>query len=107
MTNIASYGMTAAFSSFINDYRQQVCIRTGPEPRFLMPTDRRIANNTHLILNHFLTDESVRPFHEAATKAGFQSAGYFVIRENGRVIGALNLYADEPDFFTPPCWLPE
>ena len=100
-TNIASYGHDNGFLQFINDYRQQVRIRTGSEPRFLMPTDRAIANNTHLILNHFLMDESVRPFHDAATKAGFQSAGYFVIRENGLVIGALNLYADEPDFFTP------
>jgi PAS domain S-box-containing protein len=99
--NVASYGHDNGFLQFIDDYRQQVRVKTGTEPRFLVPTDRAIANNTHLILNHFMMDESVRPFHDVAAKAGFQSAGYFVIREKGRVIGALNLYANEPDFFSP------
>ena len=99
--NVASYGRDNGFLKFVDEYRHQVRINTGCEPRVLIPTDRAIANNTHLILNHFLTDESVRPFHEAARFAGFQSAGYFVIRENNRVIGALNLYADAPDFFSP------
>jgi PAS domain S-box/diguanylate cyclase (GGDEF) domain len=99
-SNIASYGHDNGFLQFIEQYRQQVIQDTGSAPRLLVPTDRAIVSNTHLILNHFQSDESVRPFHDAAMRAGFQSAGYFVIRENGRVIGALNLYADEPDFFS-------
>lgn len=38
------------FLQIIDEYRQQVRQRTGAEPRFLVPTDRAIANNSHLIL---------------------------------------------------------
>ena len=100
-SHVASYGHDNGFLQFIEDYQQQRRLSAGSHAPVLMPTDRAVAAESHVILNHFLTDESVQPFHEAATRAGFQSAGYFVIREKGRVIGALNLYADEPDFFSP------
>lgn len=85
---------------FVQQYREEVRRNTGAEPRMLLPASRAIANSNHLILNNFLDDESVRPFRMSAFRAGFRSAGFFVIREQGHVIGALNLYAQEADFFT-------
>lgn len=99
-TQQTCYGDDLGFKTFVRRYREEVWQSTGSRPKTLIPADRAIANYNHLIINHFLEDESVRPFHIAAMNANIGSAGYFVIREQGQVIGALNLYANESDFFT-------
>ena len=40
-----------------------------------------------------------RPWREQALKTGYRSSGAFPIRRDNRMIGALNVYAAEPEFF--------
>ncbi|MEK7877279.1 MAG: PAS domain S-box protein, partial [Pseudomonadota bacterium] len=57
-------------------------------------------SGANLISNDFLNDPEKAPWCEAARRAGVRASAKFPIREGGAVVGAINLYAGEPGFFT-------
>lgn len=95
------YGQDSGFLRYVEEFQREHCIATKKEPRHLLPSDRVMEIGQHLIINDFQADPTAEPLRQAAEDAGFRSAGYLVLKEQGTVIGTLNLYADEADFFTP------
>ena len=63
-------------------------------------TGRMLLSGTYVVSNDFLNDPERAPWCEAARRAGVRALAKFPIREGGAVIGAINLYAGEPGFFT-------
>ncbi len=95
------YGQDAGFLSYIEEYQRQHCTIEQKEPDDLLPSDRVMKTGQHLIINDFQEDLTAEPLRISAEASGFRSAGYLVLREQGTVIGTLNLYSDEPGVFTP------
>ncbi len=58
-----------------------------------------IREGKHHIVNDIQATSYMQPWHDAATEAGVHASACFPIREAGRVIGTLNLYARERDYF--------
>ncbi|TAK54515.1 MAG: PAS domain S-box protein, partial [Dehalococcoidia bacterium] len=61
---------------------------------------RTLLSGTHVISNDILNDPAMAPWHEAARRAGVRASAKFPIRQDSAVIGAINLYAGDPGFFT-------
>lgn len=53
-----------------------------------------------VISNNVLNDPITKPWHEAARRAGVGSVAVYPFTQGGIVVGALELYAGEPGFFT-------
>ncbi len=64
------------------------------------PTAQALRLGRPIIVNDFLQDPSTEAFRALAERLGVRSSGAFPIRRGGAVVGAINLYADEPGFFT-------
>lgn len=58
-----------------------------------------IRDGRHRIVNNIQGTPYMQPWHEAASAAGVHASAAFPIREAGRVIGTLNVYARERDYF--------
>ena len=58
-----------------------------------------IREDRPVVLNDFATASRYQPWALAGRRAGVQASAAIPIRAGGRVIGALNLYASETDFF--------
>lgn len=64
------------------------------------PTVKALSSGEPAISNDFFGADNTAPWHEAAKLAGVKGSGVFPIRLNGEVIGTLNLYACEIDYFS-------
>ncbi|MEN9784269.1 MAG: hypothetical protein RJA24_1612 [Pseudomonadota bacterium] len=62
---------------------------------------RALASNRMEVVNDWKDDPGLAPWLELFGKAGFRSLAVLPIRENGRPIATLHLYADEPGYFSP------
>jgi len=51
------------------------------------------------ICNDFLQESCTCPWHEAAVKQGIKASGTWPFASEGRVVGAITLYAEEIDYF--------
>ncbi len=89
--NVAACGATG----YLDDIR----ISTGEEPVGNGPTGTAIREGTYCICNDFLSDPSTQPWHESGRTHGIKASASVALKEEGRVIGALTLYAGEKDFF--------
>ncbi len=58
-----------------------------------------IREGRHRVVNDIQAAPYMQPWHEAATRAGVHASASFPIREAGRIIGTLNLYARERNYF--------
>ncbi|NVN93537.1 MAG: PAS domain-containing protein [Desulfuromonadales bacterium] len=63
------------------------------------PTGISIRQGTYYICNDFQNASCTEPWHEKGRIHGIKSSASVAVMEEGRVIGALNLYAGEMDFF--------
>jgi len=71
-------------------------------PRGQGPTGRAIRTGQPHVLNGLAHDPAYEPWlHEARTR-GFASSAAFPIMGEGRVIGALSVYSDQPEAFDVP-----
>lgn len=52
------------------------------------------------ICNNFLNDPRTGPSQAAAKAVGIHASAAFPLRQEGKIVGILNLYAGEPNFFT-------
>ena len=71
------------------------------DPRGQGPTGRALSTGVRAVVNDFATATQTAPWQASAARAGLQSSASFPIREHGRVVAALTVYADSPGFFTP------
>lgn len=62
---------------------------------------RALAHKRIEVVNHWKDDPGLAPWLQLFGKAGFQSLAVLPIRENGKPIATLHLYADEPGYFRP------
>jgi PAS domain S-box-containing protein len=64
------------------------------------PSGAAVRSGEPVVCNDFLRDARTAPWHAAARAAGIRASAAFPLRQDGAVVGALNLYAGEPEFFT-------
>lgn len=63
------------------------------------PASRAIRNGEPVVVHDIAADPGMVPFRELAIRRGYASAFAFPLRVDGRVIGALGIYAAEQDAF--------
>lgn len=80
-------------------YLTNIVVSTDDVPQGRGPTGASIRENRVSYVNDYATDERTSPWREAALKRGFCGAAGLPLRFGNKVIGALTLYTDEPDFF--------
>ncbi|MDP3088101.1 MAG: PAS domain S-box protein [Methylotenera sp.] len=66
----------------------------------LGPTAKVHITGEPIVTNNFLSNVNTIPWHSAAKLAGVKASGVFPIKLNGKVIGSINLYSSEADYFT-------
>lgn len=64
-------------------------------------TGRAIRDGAHRVCQDIEHDPNMAPWRDEALRRGFRSSAAFPIREAGVVVGAMNVYAAETQFFTP------
>ncbi|MDD5287449.1 MAG: PocR ligand-binding domain-containing protein, partial [Desulfuromonadaceae bacterium] len=89
--SVAAYGAIC--------YLEDIHISANEEPVETGPTAISIREGTYYICNDFLNDPCTRPWHERGRTHGIKASASVALKEEGRVIGALSLYAGEKDFF--------
>ena len=88
---VTSYGATG--------YLDNITITASVGLALSGPIGMAIHKGTHYICNDFLNDPITKPWHEQGREHGIRSSACVVVKEEGRVIGALSLYAGEIDFY--------
>ena len=69
------------------------------DPRSHGPTGQAFVNQSSAV-NDFMTSSATAPWHELARRVGFAASAAFPLKEHGRVVAVLTLYASTPGFFT-------
>jgi signal transduction histidine kinase len=67
-------------------------------PAGLGPTGVAVREGTYYLCNDFLGSPITRPWHERGRAHGLRASASIALKEEGRVVGALTLYADKKDF---------
>jgi C4-dicarboxylate-specific signal transduction histidine kinase len=80
-------------------YLDNITITANLEPAGLGPTGISLREGTYFVCNDFLESPITRPWHEKGRIYGMRASASIALKEEGRVIGALTLYADKKDFF--------
>lgn len=75
----------------------EVYADTRPEGMGLVGTAFRTGS--HCVSNDMEHDPRLAPWREVVERSGLKSAAAVPIREGGKVVGTLNVYSPEPDFF--------
>jgi len=88
-----------AHAGLTGGYLEKLNISLKDPARGKGPTGRSIRSGKPVVCNHIETDPSMAPWREDALKLGYGSSAVFPLKIEGKVIGAINLYAPEADFF--------
>ena len=80
-------------------YLDDIRITHNEEPAGLGPTGKSVRDGTYHVCNDFQSDPCTGPWHERGKAHGIHASASVALKEEGRVIGALTLYAGEKDFF--------
>lgn len=89
-----------AHSGYEKDYLDDIKITLKDEKASKSPIELALRNGKIKICNDIEADPSMAPWREAALKRGYRSSVAIPFRYKNQVIGALNLYAAEADFFS-------
>ena len=81
-------------------YLNEIKIYADDRPEGQGPTGTAIREGQTIVCNDFMLADETLPWHEAAKRQGFGSSAVFPIHEEGRVCGALTVYAGEPQCFS-------
>ncbi|QXP83450.1 EAL domain-containing protein [Methylococcus sp. Mc7] len=90
---VARYGDDAGYVGSLN-------LSGGDTGQHRAPARMAVTAGHHVISDDFLADPATRPWHEAGRAAGVRASGAFPVWRLGKVVGAINLYAGEPGFFS-------
>ena len=88
-----------AQAGFEDGYLEKVDITWAETPRGRGPTGTSIRTGRPTVCKNILNDPRFAPWKEEAVRRGYASSIALPVRVGGRVIGALNIYATEPDAF--------
>jgi PAS domain S-box-containing protein len=88
-----------AQAGFEEGYLQTVNITWADTERGRGPTGTAIRTGKTAVVKKMTTDPSYAPWREEALRRGYASSIALPLRGEDRVLGALNLYAQEPDAF--------
>lgn len=80
-------------------YLEGMRITANKESAGIGPTAMAIRDGNYFICNDFLGSQITQPWHERGRTHGFRASASIALKQEGRVIGALSLYADQKDFF--------
>ncbi|MBF0110859.1 MAG: diguanylate cyclase [Magnetococcales bacterium] len=90
-----------ASSGFDTGYVEQLQLTWSDSPIGQGPTGRAIRNRKPELSRNIITDEHFEPWRFEAMKRGFASSlSLPLILPNDQVLGALNLYSREVDYFS-------
>jgi len=82
-------------------YPAQVTIRWDETPLGRGPTGRCLRSRKPVTFSDLATAPDYIVWREAALGEGFVTSAAFPLIKNEKVFGCLNLYSDQPGFFTP------
>jgi len=88
-----------AESGFTDDYLQTLRLSWADSPAGQGPTGRAIRTGIPVVCRDIQQDPAYLPWREAALRHNYQSSIALPLRVDGKVIGAINLYAAEADAF--------
>ncbi len=88
-----------AHRGYEDNYLDRVRITWADTERGQGPTGSAIRTGKPIVCQNILTDPKFAPWRPEAIKRGYASSIALPLIDNGRVIGALNIYATEPDAF--------
>ena len=89
---VASFGETA--------YLNGIKIIADNVPEGKGPTGRAVSEDHYVINTDFEADPRLLPWRDKARAHGLRSSSAFPLHAYGKVIGALTIYSDQPDFFS-------
>ena len=81
-------------------YLEMLAIRTGDRPEGKGPTGSALREGALVICDDIAADPRMLPWRDEALKRGYRSSAAIPFRLREKVIGSLNLYAEEAGFFT-------
>jgi len=95
-------GMVRPVARFGEDrgYIDQLQLSIDPaSPEGRGPTALVIREGRHRVVNNIQAASFMQPWHAAADRAGVRSSAAFPVNRGGGVIGTLNLYSRQADYF--------
>jgi diguanylate cyclase (GGDEF)-like protein/PAS domain S-box-containing protein len=92
---------SVAEAGYALDYLAQAEIRCDDTPQGQGPTGTAIRTGVTVIIDDTENNLPFEPWRERTSALGYRSSAATPIRVNGRVAGALNVYAAEPRMFGP------
>ena len=89
----------AAWAGVEEGYLAAIRISVADEPEGRGPTGSALREGRHFICNDIANAELMLPWREEALRRGYRSSAAFPVQVQGRLAGALNIYAAETGFF--------
>ena len=91
--------LPVAFSGEGSEYLSNIRISLTDGISAKGPTGRSIHEEKCIVFNDLENNPDFEPWRKQALEKGYRSSGSFPIQVNKNVIGSLNIYAVEPQFF--------
>ncbi|MGK2877804.1 MAG: PAS domain-containing protein [Solirubrobacterales bacterium] len=99
MTVVASAGNEAGYIEALES--EELTITVDPDdPRSHGPTGQAYLHGEISVVNDFLESSATELWSRAADEVGFRGSAAIPIRQHGRVVAVLSLYAEREGFFT-------
>ncbi|MEW6386201.1 MAG: PAS domain S-box protein [Thermodesulfobacteriota bacterium] len=89
-----------AHAGWEKGYLKDLKISLSDSPEGRGPTGTALREGRYNICNDIAAEERMAPWREEALRRGYRASAAFPLRSEANIIGALNLYAGEPEFFT-------
>ncbi|HUO08105.1 MAG TPA: ATP-binding protein [Phycisphaerae bacterium] len=91
----------AAWAGSDGGYMNRILISLDEnDARSRGPTGRAFLTGEAHVVNDFMQEASMMPWREDAKRSGIGASASFPLKEDGKVVATLSLYAGEPGFFT-------
>jgi PAS domain S-box-containing protein len=85
----------STWSGYESGYLDRLEVRVDDSAYGRGPFGLCIRHGRHVVVNDVASDPSFGPWREAALERGYGACAAFPLRRNGRVMGALGIYASE------------
>jgi len=82
------------------EYLKRIEVFCDERPAGRGPVGTTIREGTTQVVNNFLTNPRTSPWHDEASRSGWQSCIAVPVREKGRSTGALAVYSKVPGYFS-------
>lgn len=88
-----------AHFGFEEGYLDQIAVSWADNEQGHGPVGTAIRTNNPVVIRNIDTDPAFAPWRERALQRGYQSVAALPLREDGKAIGVMAIYAPEPDAF--------